>query len=122
MTCSGGTLTAFGTKCRQLRAARGLLMSQQSQALGISSASISSVETGAQPVPHGYLIQVAQWLKLSTEEGESLQSAANASVGVVNLRPKDDATAKLVIELAQTIETLTPNQIKKLRLIMSGAR
>ena len=122
MRSNGGALTEFGATCRQLRVARGLLMADQARALDLSSAFISSVETGAKGIPAGYVGKIARWLQLPVDEQQRLELAAIASAKVVKVIPKDGETAKFVAELAQSIEKLTPGQISRLRVIINGAQ
>jgi transcriptional regulator with XRE-family HTH domain len=112
-------LTEFGAKCRALRSGRDKLMVDQAKALGMSSAFISAVETGAKPIPANYIERVASWLSLPRVETDRLQEAADASRKTVTIRPKSGASAKMVVELAKSIEHLSPVQIRQLRLIIN---
>ena len=113
-------LTEFGAKCRALRSARDKLMADQAKALGVSSAFISAVETGAKPIPTDYVERVANWLSLPRREKDRLQEAAHASQKAVTIRPKSGESAKMVVELAKSIEHLSPVQIRKLRVIINN--
>jgi HTH-type transcriptional regulator, competence development regulator len=113
-------LTEFGTECRRLRSVRGHLMLHQADALQVSSAFISAVETGSKAIPAGYVEKVAAWLKLSPAELAQLRDAANGSTTVVRVRAKEGDTAKLVAEFAQSVEKLSNKQIRELRLIINN--
>ena len=103
-------LTEFGSKCRALRSARDKLMADQAKALGVSSALISAVETGAKPIPAHYIERVADWLSLPRGEKDRLQEGRDASRKAVTIRPKSGASAKMVVELSKSIEHLSPVQ------------
>jgi transcriptional regulator with XRE-family HTH domain len=50
-------MTPFGEKLRALRAARGATLKQMAEAIGVSSAYLSSLEHGRRGRPSWYLIQ-----------------------------------------------------------------
>jgi hypothetical protein len=115
-----GALTEFGTECRKLRAARGYLMVHQANALQVSSAFISAVETGRKAIPADYVDGVGAWLKLSATELARLKDAAIGSAKVVKIQTTDANKAKLVAELKESVEKLSARQIRELRLIINN--
>jgi hypothetical protein len=117
-----GGLTDFGEKCRTFRAARDMLMADQARAMGVSTAFLSAVETGAKGIPEGHVDRVARCLTLSDAETKQLRQAADASAKVVKIRPSNSEAAKFVVELREKIDRLTPGQIRKLSIIMKGGR
>ena len=117
-----GALTEFGERCRALRTARDRLMADQARAMGVSSAFISAVETGGKAIPADYVDRIVAWLTLTRQEHSALREAADASAKVVKVRPTNGASAKMVVELAASIERLTPRQIRQVRNIIKGAQ
>jgi transcriptional regulator with XRE-family HTH domain len=117
-----GALTEFGERCRSLRMSRDILMADQARAMGVSSAFLSAVETGAKPIPADHVDRMVHSLKLTVDEHAALRQAADASAKLVKVRPPNGAAAKMVVELALSIERLTPKQIKQLRTIIKGAQ
>ena len=115
-----GTITEFGAACRALRSVRDKIMADQARGLGVSSAFISAVETGAKPIPADYVAKFSDWLQLTSAERDRLKDAANASAKVIKIHPGGGEKAKLVIALAESIEKLSPIQIKQLRSIITN--
>jgi hypothetical protein len=66
--------------------------------------------------------RMADRLNLTREEHQAHCEAAQASAKLVKVRTPNGAAAKMVVELAQSIERLTPKQIKQVRAIIKGAQ
>jgi hypothetical protein len=95
-------------------------MGHQAQALGVSSAFVSAMETGSKAIPTGYVDKISAWLKLSADELARLKEAANGSARVVKIQTTDPDRAKLVAELKESVENLSAKQIRELRLIINN--
>lgn len=105
----GITMTPFGEKMRSLRRARGLTQQQQANALGVSKAYISALETGARGRPSVPLVdQICVWLGLIWDDAEDLKVLAALS----HPKPTIDASkchpsaVKLANLMAQSITML----------------
>ena len=93
-------------------------MSNQAEAFGCSVAYISAVEIGNKAIPSDYADRFARWLGLGAADTRRLKEAADASVNVVRLRPRDPSQAKLASQLARELGRLTPDQIRRLRSVL----
>lgn len=113
-------LTPFAEVCRRIRRDKDKLMADQAEALDLSVSFISKLETGNKSIPEGYLDKFAGWLKLSKKEKNELQDAADASVKIVKLRPKDPEQAKLAMEFSRRFTTMSSEEIRKLRETIGG--
>jgi transcriptional regulator with XRE-family HTH domain len=73
-------MTPFGEKLRALRAARGDTLKQMAEAIGVSSAYLSSLEHGRRGRPSWYLIQrIITYFNVIWDEAEELVKLANLS-------------------------------------------
>jgi transcriptional regulator with XRE-family HTH domain len=73
-------MTPFGEKLRALRAARGATLKEMAQAIGVSSAYLSSLEHGRRGRPSWYLIQrIITYFNVIWDEAEELVKLAHVS-------------------------------------------
>jgi transcriptional regulator with XRE-family HTH domain len=73
-------MTPFGEKLRELRAARGSTLKEMAEAIGVSSAYLSSLEHGRRGRPSWYLIQrIIAYFNVIWDEAEELVKLANLS-------------------------------------------
>ena len=110
-------MTPFGAKMRDLRAARGLTQQQQADALGVSKAYISSLETGKRGRPSVPLVdQICAWLGLIWDDAEELKTLAALS----HPKPTIDASqasteaVRLANLMATHIDRLDPESCQRL--------
>ena len=69
-------LTTLGSYCRNLRTYRGKNMLEQAEALSVSVAEISSIETGQKNPDSEFVRKFAVWLDLTNGEIGDLQKIA----------------------------------------------
>jgi transcriptional regulator with XRE-family HTH domain len=73
-------MTPFGEKLRVLRAARGATLKEMAEAIGVSSAYLSSLEHGRRGRPSWYLIQrIITYFNVIWDDAEELVKLANLS-------------------------------------------
>lgn len=73
-------MTPFGEKLRVLRAARGATLKEMAEAIGVSSAYLSSLEHGRRGRPSWYLIQrIITYFNVIWDEADELVKLANLS-------------------------------------------
>ncbi|HEY7747728.1 MAG TPA: helix-turn-helix transcriptional regulator [Aestuariivirgaceae bacterium] len=73
-------MTPFGEKLRALRAARGATLKEMAEAIGVSSAYLSSLEHGRRGRPSWYLIQrIITYFNVIWDEAEELVKLAHLS-------------------------------------------
>ena len=71
--------TEFGKAMREIRAKRDTTMAEMAQALGVSAAAVSAVETGKKAVPSRWIDEIAAHYGLSENERAGLWDAADES-------------------------------------------
>ena len=70
-------LTDFGKFIRKYRIDKGLVLKQMADALEVSSAFLSGVETGSKPLPIDIEKKIASLFPFTKEEKQSLYQAAD---------------------------------------------
>jgi transcriptional regulator with XRE-family HTH domain len=70
-------MTPFGAKIRDWRNHKNLTLHEQAKTLGVSSAYLSALETGARGRPSAALVdQICVWLELIWDDAEELKRLA----------------------------------------------
>lgn len=110
-------LTPFGRLVRKHRIDRDMLLGDMADALGVSSAYLSSVETGKKGAPKADLVnRVAEHLKLSTTERAELHQAAEESSKIIRLEvPKNNRGSDVVAAFARQFSELSDEQFAAIR-------
>ena len=104
-------MTPFGLKIRELRSRKNLTLFQQAEALGVSSAYLSALETGARGKPSALLVdQICVWLGLIWDDAEELKYLAALShpKPTINVRKSSIEGVHLANLLAQNINRMSP--------------
>lgn len=78
-------LTSFGIELRKLRIERQELLKDMADALGVSSAYLSAVETGKRRIPQGWISRIAKQYSLDKSQIIALQNAADNSANEVTI-------------------------------------
>jgi len=115
-------LTPFGKMVRKLRIDHSLLLKEMADAVGMSSAWLSGVETGRKPIPAGLVEKVASFLDLDRVQRAELSEAAensrkDQSIKNVAIDRRDVAAA-----LARRFNELDEDDLAKLRGLLSKKR
>ena len=103
-------MTPFGVKIRYWRHRKGRTLHQQADALGVSAAYLSALETGARGRPSAVLVdQICGWLGLIWDDAEELKRLAALShpKPTINARAKSAEAIYMVNFLAQNIDRLS---------------
>lgn len=108
-------LTPFGKALRQLRMERGLKLLDVAEALGVSSAYVSAIETGRKPIPDGFVSQIGRALKLSEEERNKLRRAADRTRKEVRVEKLQENQRELVAAFARKFDDLPDELLERLR-------
>ena len=82
----GDALTAFGKRCRQIRAIRLLSMLDQSESTGISVTEIASIESGEIYPTQDYVRNFSNWLALDPAEQANLLTSRPRRDNVIEFR------------------------------------
>ncbi|MEO6606841.1 MAG: helix-turn-helix transcriptional regulator [Aestuariivirga sp.] len=109
---------SFGEICKNLRAERGLYLADQAEALKVSVSLVSAIELGNRSIPDGYPERVAAWFHLDSTGREELISSAIIVSNVIEFKPKNPATAKFAFEVSRRLNSLSPNEVDRIREIL----
>ncbi len=103
-------MTPFGVKIRKWRQYKNLTLYQQAEALGVSAAYLSALETGTRGRPSAALVdQICVWLGLIWDDAEELKKLAALShpKPTINARGHSAEAIFMVNFLAQNIDRLS---------------
>jgi HTH-type transcriptional regulator, competence development regulator len=110
-------LTPFGKAVRKLRVDHGETQLDVAEALGVSIAFWSAIETGKKNLPTDMLVEVASHFDLAKEEAEKLQELSLVSQKDVkiNMQNMNDRSRELVVGFARKFSSLDDEKKQKLR-------
>jgi HTH-type transcriptional regulator, competence development regulator len=110
-------LTPFGKAVRILRAERGQTQLDVSDALGVSIAFWSAIETGKKNIPDDLLVKVINHFNLTDADADKLRELSMASQQEVkiNMQNLDDRSRQLVVGFARKFSSLDSDVQQKLR-------
>ena len=103
-------MTPFGEKIREWRQRKNRTLHQQADALGVSTAYLSALETGTRGRPSAVLVdQICVWLGLIWDDAEELKRLAALShpKPTINTRGQSAEAIYMVNFLAQNIDRLS---------------
>lgn len=86
-------LTPLGKALRWLRIDKDMNLVGMADALGVGAAFLSSIETGRKPAPADLVTRLATALRLSREDAQRLQDAADQSMSQFRITLADNAPA-----------------------------
>jgi HTH-type transcriptional regulator, competence development regulator len=109
-------LTAFGREVRKMRIDRHQTLKEMADALQVSSAYLSAVETGNKPIPDGFVPRVVKHFKLVNLEKLLLEEAAQTSQKKVeiNLSDTPEDERMLAVVFARKFPSLSKGQAEKI--------
>lgn len=118
--------TQFGKILRKIRIDQGLLLKDMADAFGVSSAYLSSVETGKKPVSDDLVKRAAAFLRLDPESDEyaELQDAAAISRGEVSMSTSGPTPKhqEAVLAFARNFERLNQSDLDRILGMLGTAR
>jgi transcriptional regulator with XRE-family HTH domain len=103
-------MTPFGVKIRDWRQRKNRTLHQQAEALGVTAAYLSALETGTRGRPSAVLVdQICVWLGLIWDDAEELKRLAGLShpKPTINARGSSPEAVYLANFLAQNIDRLS---------------
>ena len=103
-------MTPFGVKIRDWRQRKNRTLHQQAEALGVTAAYLSALETGTRGRPSAVLVdQICVWLGLIWDDAEELKRLAGLShpKPTINARSSSAEAVYLANFLAQNIDRLS---------------
>jgi transcriptional regulator with XRE-family HTH domain len=118
-------MTPFGAKIRELRAARGVSLTDMADAIGVSASYLSALEHGRRGRPTWSMVQrIIGYFNIIWDDAEELERLARYShprvvVDTAGLDPRATTLANL---LADTISDLDPAMLDRLIRDLSALR
>lgn len=116
-------LNAFGKWLRKFRIDNGLLLRDMAGTLDVSSAFLSSIETGRKSIPDGIVGKICDRYRLDDEARISLNEAVKGSVSKVSLDLSEVNTEDrcLACAFAKRFPDLSPEDKVEILKILSKA-
>lgn len=111
-------LTPFGIAIRKLRLDKGLRLVDMAQAMGVSSAYLSAVETGRKPIPDGLVTKLSRGLNWSAAELAAIRKAIDQTRKEVRLDDKKHEDRELIAAFARRLDELPPNTLEELKKLL----
>ncbi len=110
-------LTPFGKAVRKFRVDRGETQFEVAEALGVSIAFWSAIETGKKNVPSELFEKAISYFRLAKEDAEKLQELSCLSQKdiKINMQNMNDRSRELVVGFARNFSSLDEEKQQKLR-------
>lgn len=110
-------LTPFGKAVRKFRVDRGETQFEVAEALGVSIAFWSAIETGKKNVPTELFEKAISYFRLAKEDAEKLQELSWVSQKdiKINMQNMNDRSRELVVGFARNFSSLDEEKQQKLR-------
>lgn len=113
---------AFGKILRKMRVDSTEVLGMMAKRLEISSAYLSSIESGEKPIPCGLVGRIVEEYGLSEEQRQALVKAEAESKGVVDVdlgeNKNSDAGLETAVLFARDFSRLTDEQLLKLKNLL----
>lgn len=112
--------TPFGTRLRALRKERGVTLKDLAEALGVSQAYLSALETGRRPRPTPARVdQICAYFGIIWDEAEALKDLARLSqpkvtIDTTGLSPEATQLANRLAQRLRRLDRKTVDQMLKL--------
>lgn len=112
-------LTNLGKELRKIRLDLGITLFEMAQKASISSAMLSSIETGKKAAPDTLIPALAKTFDLVNQQKTTLQRLADHTKKEVrlNLDNRENAT-ELALAFARNFDRLTDDQIKRMKAML----
>jgi len=114
-------LTAFGKEVRKLRIDKEVSLMEMADALGVSVAFLSALETGRKNPPQDFVTIIGRYFRLDRARIEALHVLALQSSSIVRLRPQT-RNREVAAEFARKFDSLGEADIKKILQILRGSK
>lgn len=110
----------YGKTLRKIRIDKGLTLAQMAQAVGITSAYLSTIERGNRKIPKNLTQNIIGHYELSNEQVAELQKAELQSMDSLEIELSAVGLHKktLVLSLAKNLKNMTYEQVARIKSIM----
>lgn len=112
-------MTQLGRILRTIRIERNELLYDMAQKLGVSSAFLSSVETGKKAVPLDWPAKLTKLYNLDSQKTYEIVNAANEATKQIRLAISNTNHGKrdLALSFARRFESMTEEEVEAIRSI-----
>jgi HTH-type transcriptional regulator, competence development regulator len=114
-------LTPFGKAARKIRIDRSETLGDMADALGISAAFLSSMETGKRNIPDEMVEKIVRYFDLKGTEANELRRLAMESRNTIKLKPTGK-NRQLATAFARKFEELDKTQIEEILRVLNKAK
>jgi Zn-dependent peptidase ImmA (M78 family)/plasmid maintenance system antidote protein VapI len=114
-------LTPFGIEIRKLRLDKGLKLIDVAEALDVSSAFLSAIETGRKPIPPAFIANLTRTLNLSDAEASVLQRAADRTTKELRVENLNGNQRELIAAFARRFDEVPSDILDKLKESLKSA-
>jgi HTH-type transcriptional regulator, competence development regulator len=114
-------LTPFGTAARKIRIDRSETLGDMADALGISAAFLSSVETGKRNIPDDLVDQIVRYFDLNGAEAQEMRRLAAESRNTIKLKPTEK-NRHVATAFARKFEQLDKAQIDEILKVLNKVK
>jgi transcriptional regulator with XRE-family HTH domain len=97
---------------------RGLYLADQAEGVGVSVPTVSAIERGNRTATVEYAQKVAKWLGLNSNQTSDLVDSLAQVDNVVKFRPRSPEAASFAFNLANRLNSLTPQDIDRMKKIL----
>ncbi len=111
-------LTPFGLTIRRMRLDKNLRLLDLAEALNISTAFLSAIETGRKPIPDGFVVKISRAINLNRAEIAELTKAADRTRKEVRVADNSEQDRELIAAFARRMDDVPPEILKKLRKLV----
>lgn len=118
-------MTPFGSRLRQMRAERGVSLSEMAEEIGVSPTYLSALEHGRRGRPSwGFVQRVIQYFNVIWDDAEELQRLAEVSHPrvIIDTAGLSAEATLLANRLARDVASLAPEDIEALLAILARSK
>lgn len=115
-------MTSLGIALRKLRLDRHELLRDMAKKLGVTSAFLSSVETGRKKAPTKLVNKICELYELNDSERQEIVTAAERSMQEVkiNLSNVSSSQQEVAVSFAKALSGLTDDDISKIMRVFEA--
>lgn len=111
-------LTQLGKELRKIRIGHEEVLFNMAERLGISSAMLSAIETGAKPAPEGFVSRLAEQYQEVAQEREYFEHLCEMTKKVLKVSlDLPDEKKSTALAFNRVLPKLTPEDIKALQTL-----
>lgn len=114
-------LTPFGKAARKIRIDRSETLGDMADALGISAAFLSSVETGKRNIPENLVEKIVRYFDLKGADAQELRRLAADSRNTIKLKPTEK-TRHVANAFARKFEALDKAQMDEILKVLNRVK